>query len=56
MAPAWQTRRVAEPLGAGRYGVTLAVPLPGHYAVVTSSADAGIDPQPMPGLDVVAPQ
>jgi YVTN family beta-propeller protein len=56
MTPTWQTRLVAEPLGAGRYGVTLAVPLPGRYAVVASSADAGIDHQPMPGLNVVAPQ
>jgi hypothetical protein len=56
MTPAWQIRLVAQPLGAGRYGVTLAVPLPGRYAVVTSSADAGIDHQPMPWLNVVAPQ
>jgi YVTN family beta-propeller protein len=56
MTPAWQVRLVAQPLGAGRYGVTLAVPLPGRYAVVTSSADAGIDHQPMPWLNVVAPQ
>ena len=27
--PAWQIRLVAQPLGEGRYGVTLAVPLPG---------------------------
>ena len=56
MTPEWQTRLVAQPLGAGRYGVTLVVPLPGRYAVVTSSADAGIDYQPMPGFNVVAPQ
>ena len=56
LTPEWQTRLVAQPLGAGRYGVTLVVPLPGRYAVVTSSADAGIDYQPMPGFNVVAPQ
>jgi YVTN family beta-propeller protein len=56
MTPAWQTRRVAAPLGDGHYGIELAVPIPGLYAVVASSANAGIDYQPMPGLQIVAPQ
>lgn len=56
MTPAWQTRKVAAPLGGGRYNVELAVPMPGLYAVVASSADAGIDYQPMPALNVVAQQ
>jgi YVTN family beta-propeller protein len=56
MTPAWQTRRVAAPLGDGHYSIELAVPVPGLYAVVASSADAGIDYQPMPGLQIVAPQ
>ncbi|MEA2346054.1 MAG: hypothetical protein QOF63_4223 [Thermoanaerobaculia bacterium] len=56
MTPAWQTRQVAAPLGDGHYSIELAVPIPGLYAVVASSADAGIDYQPMPGLQIVAPQ
>jgi YVTN family beta-propeller protein len=56
MTPAWQIRQVAAPLGDGRYSVELAVPIPGLYAVVASSANAGIDYQPMPGLQIVAPQ
>ena len=56
MTPAWQTRQVAAPLGGGRYSIELAVPIPGLYAVVASSANAGIDYQPMPGLQIVAPQ
>jgi YVTN family beta-propeller protein len=56
MTPAWQTRQVAAPLGNGRYSIELAVPMPGLYAVVASSANAGIDYQPMPGLQIVAPQ
>jgi YVTN family beta-propeller protein len=56
MTPAWQTRQVAAPLGGGHYSIELAVPVPGFYAVVASSANAGIDYQPMPGLQIVAPQ
>jgi YVTN family beta-propeller protein len=56
MTPAWQTRQVAAPLGDGHYSIELAVPIPGLYAVVASSENAGIDYQPMPGLQIVAPQ
>jgi hypothetical protein len=52
MTPAWQTRQVASPLGNGRYEVNVVVPVPGTYAVAVRSEAAGIDYQPMPGLDI----
>jgi YVTN family beta-propeller protein len=52
MTPAWQTRQVATPLGDGRYEVNVVVPEPGTYAVAVRSKAAGIDYQPMPGLNI----
>ena len=56
MTPAWQSRVVAKPLGNGRYRIDLMVPLPGTYAVLVRSANAGIEYQPMPELTVTAGQ
>ncbi len=56
MTPAWQARQVATPLGDGRYGVKFIVPVPGLYAVMVRSADAGFDYLPMPGLTVTSAQ
>jgi YVTN family beta-propeller protein len=55
MTPAWQTRRVATPVGNGRYKVSFVVPVPGRYAVAVRSEDAGIDYQSMPGLNITTP-
>jgi hypothetical protein len=56
MTPAWQSRVVAKPLGNGRYHIDLMVPLPGTYAVLVRSANAGIEYQPMPELTVTGAQ